>query len=253
MGRWVTAASGYLCLSADLGFQRLVEKRQRIEISFDALGQMSRRFARDAPALGGEAEFLQHFGIQVDQDRFAIARDAVALRPFQIALVPVAHVLVGTRQLVMEHAIVLLIHLPLVRIGFAEQRLLAALAAPARQKADAGAGFGLPVDDEIGIVAVLALAFLGDEGGQFQARAQFDQHLLERLAFARRRQHRNAHRIHRAVELRNRPVQHRHHIMALQISRVRQDQIREGSRLGMESIANHDERNLVLAVLVPCR
>ena len=99
-----------------------------------------------------------------------------------------------------------------------------------------------------GIVAILALAFLGDEGRQFQARTQLDQHFLERLALARRRQHRNAHRIHRAVEFRDRPVEHRHHIMAFQIGRVRQDQVGKCGRLGMERVAYHDERDLVFAV-----
>ena len=64
------------------------------------------------------------------------------------------------------------------------QELLAALAAPAGQEADARAGLGFPVDDEVGVVAVLAPPVLGHEGRQLQARAELDQHLLERLAVA---------------------------------------------------------------------
>ena len=109
-------------------------------------------------ALRREAEVLQHLGIEVDQDRLGVARQAVALRPFQVALVPVAHVLVGPRQLVMEDAVVLGVHLPLVRIGLAAHEFLAALAAPAGQEADARAGLGLVVDDEVRVVAELARA-----------------------------------------------------------------------------------------------
>ena len=119
---------------------------------------MLRRLARDALALRGEAEFLQHLRVQVDQDRLGVALDAVALRPLEVALVPVAHVLVGRRQLVVVDAVVLRVHLPLPRVGLAAHELLAALAAPAGEEADARARLGLVVDDEVGVVAELARA-----------------------------------------------------------------------------------------------
>lgn len=112
---------------------------------------------------------MQHLGIDVNQDRLGIAGQAVVLRPLQIALVPVAHVLVRLGQMVLEDAVVLLVHLPLFRIGLALEELLPALAAPAGQEADAGAGLGLVVDHEVGIVAELAAAVLAHEGGQLQA------------------------------------------------------------------------------------
>jgi len=70
---------------AGLHLQRLVVERQRVEIGSMRLARWAGGL-RVMPALRGETEFLQHFGIQVDQDRFVIARDAVALRPFQIPL-----------------------------------------------------------------------------------------------------------------------------------------------------------------------
>ena len=184
-----------------LRFERLVVERQRIEIGFDALRQVRRRAPlRRPPALRRHAELLQHFGVDLDHDRVGVAAQARPLRPLVIALVPVAHVLVGRRQLLLEHAIVLGVHLPLPRIGFALHELLAALAAPAGEEADARTGLGLVVDDEIGVVAVLAAAVGVDESGKLQAAGELDQHFLERLARTRRRQHRHAHRVHRTVE-----------------------------------------------------
>ncbi len=126
---------------------------------------------------------------------------------------------------------VLLIHLPLARIGLALEKLLAPLAAPAGQKTDTGTGGGLVVDHEIGIVAELAAAVLLDEGRQLEPGAQLDQHLLEGLALAARRHHRNTYRIDRTVKLGDRPIQHRHHIVPLQVGGVRQHQIGEGHGL----------------------
>ena len=59
-------------------------------------------------------------------------------------------------SVVLEDAVVLRVHLPLLRVGLAAHRLLAALAAPAGEEADARARRGLVVDDEVGVVAVLA-------------------------------------------------------------------------------------------------
>jgi hypothetical protein len=66
-----------LVLVGDLRFERLVIEGQRVEVGLDALFQVRRRLARDALALRREAEALQHLGIQVDQDRLGVARDAV--------------------------------------------------------------------------------------------------------------------------------------------------------------------------------
>ena len=84
------------------------------------------------------------------------------------------------------HAIVLGIHFPLVRVWFAAYGFFAALAAPTGQETDTGTRCRFPVDDKIWIVAILTLAGRCDKSRQLQARAEFDQHFLERLAFAGR-------------------------------------------------------------------
>ena len=53
-------------------FQRLVIKRQRIEIFFDAIFQMRGRLAL-AVAARCEAKALQHLGVQLNHDRIAEA------------------------------------------------------------------------------------------------------------------------------------------------------------------------------------
>jgi hypothetical protein len=64
------------------------------------------------------------------------------------------------------------------------------------------------------------------------------------------RHHGNAHRIDRAVEFGNRPVEHRHHVVPLEIGGVRQDQVGEGRHLGMEGVADDEEGDLVFALLI---
>ena len=147
------------------------------------------------------------------------------------------------------HAIVLGVHLPLVRVRFAAYGFFTPLAAPTGQEANAGAWRGFPVDDEIRIVAVLALPVRVHESRQFQTRAKFDQHFLKRLAFSCWWNHGDTHRVHRTVEFRDRAVEHGHHVMAFEISGVRQNQVGEGCGFGVKGIAHHDERYLVFAVL----
>ena len=65
----------------------------------------------------------------------------------------------------MEHAVVLFVHFPLVRIRFALHELFAALAAPASEETDARIRRGFIIDDEVGIVAVFALALLVNKRG----------------------------------------------------------------------------------------
>ncbi|CAB3773451.1 hypothetical protein LMG29542_07238 [Paraburkholderia humisilvae] len=107
------------------------------------------------------------------------------------------------------------------------------------------------MDDELRVVAILARAVRFREGRQFKPAAEFDQHLLERPALAGRRHDGHAHRVDRSVEFGDRPVEHRHRVVALEVSRIRQDQIRERGHLRLERIAHDDKRNLVFAVLVP--
>ena len=183
--------------------------------------QVLGRLARQAAPSRGAAETLQHLGIQVDQDRLGGARCGL-LRPLHVALVPVAHVLVagGSRWWNTQSFCAYISHW---RGLGSPTRNFSPPCRASRRGSRCRAGLGLPVDDEVRVVAVLCAAVLGDEGRQLQPRAEFDQHLLERLAVAGRRQHRDAHRVDRAVELADRPVEHRHHVVALEVGRVGQD------------------------------
>ena len=150
----------------------------------------------------------------------------------------------------MKIAVVFFVHFPLVRVRLAFHGFFTCLAAPTGEKTDPGTGRGFKLGDEIGVVTIFALARIVHERRQFQTRAQLDEYILKRFALTCRRQNRHAHRIHRAVKLRNWPIQHRHHIMTLQVSRVRQDQIRKRGRLRLEGIANDNKGNFVLAIFV---
>ena len=138
MGRWVIAFNGYLCRSDACASSGMEKNGSGSKCVSMRLRRRCRRLLAVRLALRGEAELLQHFGIDVDVDRFGVTRQAVALGPFQVTLIPVAHVLVGLGQLVMEHAVVLFVHFPLLGVGLALHELLAALAAPAGQEADTG-------------------------------------------------------------------------------------------------------------------
>ena len=53
-----------------------------------------------------------------------------------------------------KHAVVLFVHLPLFRVGFANHGFLAAAPAPAGEETDARAGLGLVIDNEIRVIAI---------------------------------------------------------------------------------------------------
>ena len=87
--------------------------KQRIKMHLQAFSQTLGRFTSLALALCCQAELLQHLRIEMDGNGFSVTRHTVSACPVQIALVPVAHVLVGLRQMVVIDAVVLLVHLPL--------------------------------------------------------------------------------------------------------------------------------------------
>ena len=229
-------------------FQRWIPKRQRIKISFDTLAQFIGRLAARRFALRGQAKALQGIGIQSQLHRIVFLAPAFVLGEIQILAIPVAHVMHGLGHVVLKHAIVLLVHLPLLGIGFAFEVALALFAAPAHQEANTGCG--LKVDDEVGITLELAFTLGCGERGEFQARGDFDQHLLKRPAFAFGFDHRDAHRIHRAIVFRDRAIQHAHHVVTLKIGGVRQHQIGKGHGLALEGIAHHEEGDHVLALVI---
>ena len=177
-----------------LRFERRVIKRQRIEVFVYAFAQGLRRppCVRTA-ALGSEAKFLQHFAIELDHHRVGEFSQLHFLRPFVIPLVPVAHPLMLFGHFVMEDAVVLRVHFPLIRIGFTNQRLAAVLAAPANEKALAGPRLGFEVDNEVLVAAELARAVGLGKRRKLHARCEFDYHLLKWPAFALGLDHRHTH------------------------------------------------------------
>ena len=76
---------------------------------FHALAQMIGRLLAIRFALRRQPELLQNLRVNVEIDGFGVTQQRVALGPFQVALVPVAHVLVGTRQFIVKYAVVLLV------------------------------------------------------------------------------------------------------------------------------------------------
>ena len=224
-------------------------KRQGIKIGLHPLAQGVRRLFSGTLALRRQPETLQEFRVDVDHDRVFVAPDTHFLGPLHVTTVPVAHVLVFHRHLMMKDAVVLFVHLPLPGVGFPSHRFLATLAAPAGQETNTGSRGGFVVDDEVGIALELARPIRLRECGQLEAASQFDQDLLKGLAFTFRWQDGNPHCVNRAVEFGNRPIQHGHAVMAFKIRRVRQDQIGECRHLRLESITDDQERNLVLTDL----
>ena len=57
-------------------------------------------------------------------------------------------------------------------------------------------------------------------------------------------------RIGRRIRLGDRPVEQRNRVVAFEIRRVREHEVREGHRFGFECVADDDEGNLVAAVRV---
>ena len=227
--------------------ERCIPYRQRVEITLDARAQMIGRLASCGLALGREPEFLHHIRIQLDDDGLPEFAQAIFHRPVQIRSVAVAHELHVLGHHVVVEAVVLLVLLDLLRVGRALHGLVAVFAAPADQKAGARVRRGLEVHEEVGVTLELARAIGIGESRKLQTARQFDQHLLERLALTRGRQHRNTHRVDWPIEFGNRPVEHRHRIVAFEVGRVRQDQVGVGGHFRLERVAHHDERDLVLA------
>ena len=153
------------------------------------------------------------------------------------------------RQVVLEEAAVLRVHLPLLRIRLAAQRLLAILAAPAGEEADAGAGRGLVVDDEIRIVAVLARAVGIDECREASSRPASSTStswngLQSPVGGSTGTRTESTGPSNSEIGRSSM----RHRVVPLEVGRVRQDQVGERRRLRLEGVADDDERDLVLAV-----
>ena len=144
----------------------------------------------------------------------------------------------------MPVAAVVDVALQLIGIGLPLADPVAVLAAPAGQRADAG--HALVVDDVVGVVAIPGAAVvLVDEARQAQARAELDEHVLERAHVAVGLDHGVADRVARPVGVADRPVEQADAVVAFQIGRVRQDEIGVGHGLGVIGVRVDDERYLV--------
>lgn len=149
-------------------FERGVPERQRIEILLDTRAQMLGRLPSLRASLRGETELLHHIGIELNEDRRIELSEAFFHEPFQIRSVLPAHVLQFLGHRVMEDAVVLRVFLPLIRIRFADERVLAVLAAPADQKAHARTWRSLMIDDEVRISAILVRTVGRRNAGSFR-------------------------------------------------------------------------------------
>ena len=136
----------------------------------------------------------------------------------------------------------------LVGIGRAAA-VAAAVAAPARERADAGAA--LVAGHVVGVVAIKRRALGIDHAGELQPRAEVEQHRLEaahaRVAGAGRLHHRPADRIGDQIGLADRAVEQRDGVVALQIGGVGQHQVGEGDHLGGIGVRDDDLRDDVVA------
>ena len=151
-------------------------------------------------------------------------------------------------HVVLEHAVVGRVSLPLLGVGFTAQVLVTIFATPAHQKANAG--LRLEVHHKIRVAGELGRSLSRGEGREFEASRQLNQHLLERPALPQRRHHGHTHRIHRTIELRNWPVQHAHHVMPLQVGGVRQHQVGKGHGLALKGVTHHQKGDHMLASLI---
>ena len=145
-----------------------------------------------------------------------------------------------------KNDLVLDVLFPLLGIRLALERLVAVLAAPAGEKADAGRT--LVVDDEI-LDSPLNLRVPSAlvKAGNFRRDASSTMHFLPRPHVAVELDQRIADRVGRRIRLGNRAIEQRDGVVALEIGGVRQDQVGEVDHLGMEGVDHHQERNLVLA------
>ncbi len=234
-------------------FERGVPEGQRIEILGQALAIDERgRLRPVVKPLSREAELLQRLRIHLqDHLHRRVAEQRMLLRELEVVLVRVtviAHVL---RPAMHEETLVLDVALPLLRIGLAAQGFVAVLAAPSGKKPDAR--YFLVVDDEILVVGELARAVGVGERGKLEPGRQLDQNFLPRPDVAIRIDDGLPDRVRRCVGLGDRPVEQRDRVVALEVRRIRQDQVGEAHRLRVERIDDDQKRDDVLSALVLLR
>src|SRR6185369_3383274 len=125
--------------------------------------------------------------------------------------------------------------------------LIATRAAPAGERTDAR--LALVVDDVVGIAARIARAAVGvGESRQLEASAEIDQDVLERPHVAIGLDDRLPDRVARALGRTDRAVEQRDAVPALEVRRIREDEVGIGDHLGRIRVGVDDARNLVGAV-----
>jgi hypothetical protein len=151
-------------------------------------------------------------------------------------------------QFVMPESPIGDVALQLIRVRRASAELVAVLAAPARERADAGRAF--VAHHVVGIIAILRLPGFVHHAGQTQPRAEVEQHGLERPDVAIQWHDRPTNGIARPVRVTDGTFEQADAVVAFQIGGVRQHQIGIRHRLGKVGVGIDDERNLVFAAFV---
>ena len=172
----------------------------------------------------GQTEFLQRLAVELVDDRVGLADEAEEGGPVEIGPVHMAVVLHVIGQLVEPVAAIVDVMLQLFGIGRAPPLRLAVGTAEAGERAEPRRAF--VVHDVIGIAARIARAAVGaGHAWKAEPRAEVEQNLLEGTHVAIGLHHRLADRIGRAIGLRDRAVEQRDAVPALEIGGVRQDQV----------------------------
>ena len=201
--------------------------------------------ANGAMALARQLELLQRLRVDLHDDRGRAGDEAHLAGPVQVPLVRIAVIPVPIGEPVLPEAAVRDVALDLIGVRRAGPVLGPVLAAPARQRSQAGAS--LVVDDVVGIAAgVERSAFLGDHSRQTQPRAEIQQHRLEWTHVPVRPHHRVPDGVGCGVRVADRPVQQRDAVVAFQVGGVRQDQVGVGDHLRVEGIGVDDPGDPVL-------
>ena len=235
-------------VDVDVGvLEGLVPDRQRVHRALDPLAQVLGRLLV-AMALGGELELAQRLDVEVEGVELRRVVDADLDRPILVGLVPRLVELRLFRDVTDPETAVLDVFLQLVRVGLAAAVLVAVLAAPTGERADAGAAF--VVLDVVAVAVPLGIAGLVDKARKLHQVGDLDQHRLEVAHVAVGFDHRPADGVGGGLGLADRPVEQRDAVVAFEIGRVGQDQVRIGHRFRRIGIGIDDVRDHVVAVLV---
>ena len=134
--------------------------------------------------LAARRNFCSGLAVELQHDRLGLVDEAHPCRPLEIGAVRVLEVSAALRHAgAAPEALVGDIGVELLRVRRADAVLVAGLAAPAREHAEAG--LALMVHQVVGIAAGIARrAVFFDQARQLEADAELDHHVLERADVA---------------------------------------------------------------------